>query len=352
MNTNLGHEHDTAWKRLLVAPQEGRLEAKTIFDIKFQQMEQISHALWRTLFRVEDFETGRRRFGRMIATNGYGATVYMQVPKPTGTGFQTEEYDSAVGLNEQDYDVFIGIDPGADFVCSAYAGEVTDKGRSKCIQVSTKELRHHSKMTEQKQWMRKQTQHYREYARISTSLPTLRTGDFDECIANVKDTLAVAEFLFNFQRKQKFRAWRFKTVRFGKKALVQAVNKILGEADRSKTLIGFGDWSQQDGFIKGKEKAPVKKIRRMMRELGVKVVKVDEHRTSKCCSECGVGENENVKFEGKKCHRIIRCNNNECNTVWHRDVNGSRNIRAVLMGMVRGEVERPLGLQRGKRARI
>ena len=89
------------------------------------------------------------------------------------------------------------------------AGEVTDKGRSKCIQVSTKELRHHSKMTEQKQWMRKQTQHYREYARISTSLPTLRTGDFDECIANVKDTLAVAEFLFNFQLNSRSVSERF-----------------------------------------------------------------------------------------------------------------------------------------------
>ena len=127
---------------------------------------------------------------------------------------------------------------------------------------------------------------------------------------------------------------------------MQDVNKILDGQDPKKTLIGFGDWSQQDGFIKGHDKPPVKKMRRMMRKLGITVVKVDEHRTSKCCSECRTGENEKVKYNGRKCHRVIRCNNNECKTYCGiGDVNGSRNIRAVLLSMLRNE-ERPEGLRR------
>jgi len=161
--------------------------------------------------------------------------------------------------------------------------------------------------------------------------------------------LASTEYLFEYQRKIKFRAWRFKTNRFGKKALVKAVDKILGDSKRSKTVIGFGDWSQQDGFLKGSEKAPVKKIRRMFRELGIRVLKVDEHRTSKSCSGCCQGDCESIKINGRDCHRIIRCNNNECNTTWNRDVNGSRNIQSVLMSMLRGQ-ERPGGLQRGNRS--
>ena len=137
-------------------------------------------------------------------------------------------------------------------------------------------------------------------------MPTLRTGLLDVFRANVQGVLGSADFVFNFQRRTKFRAWRFKTSRFGKKALVQAVNKILAGKDPKKTLIGFGDWSQQDGFIKGRDKAPVKKMRRTMRKLGVTVVKVDEHRTSKCCSKCMKGENEKVEYNGRKCHRVIR----------------------------------------------
>lgn len=336
---------------------ENQVEARTIFDRRFQQMRTVSDALWRVLFKVEDYETtstGKRRFGRMISTNGYAASIYMQVPKPVGEdepeppdGEDDDDdpgFDSPHGLKEDDFDTFIGIDPGqVSFV--AFAGQVDDRGRSKCIEVSTGEIRHHSKMNQQKRWMRKQVQRYQEYGRRSTSLPTLRTGALDVFKDNVQVVLGHADYLFNFERKEKFRAWRFKTQRFGQKALVQAVKKILDGHDPKKTLIGFGDWSQQDG-LKGHDKAPVKKLRRMIRAFGVKVVKVDEHRTSKCCSKCRTGENENVKYNGRKCHRVIRCNNNACNTYWHRDVNGSRNIHAVLMSMVRNEPQRPVGLRR------
>jgi transposase len=78
-----------------------------------------------------------------------------------------------------------------------------------------------------------------------------------------------------------------------------------------------------------------------MRDLGVKVVKIDEHRTSKCCSSCRSGEVHNVTYDGKQCHQVVRCGNSElCGVVWQRDLNASRNIRELLMCKVRGD-ERP-----------
>jgi transposase len=84
----------------------------------------------------------------------------------------------------------------------------------------------------------------------------------------------------------------------------------------------------------------------MFRELGIKLIKVDEHRTSKSCSACKEGDCKSIKIGGRHCHRIIRCCKSECNKVWNRDVNASRNIQLVLLSMLRG-VERPQGLERG-----
>jgi transposase len=85
-----------------------------------------------------------------------------------------------------------------------------------------------------------------------------------------------------------------------------------------------------------------------MRDLGAKVVKIDEHRTSKCCSSCRSGEVHNVTYDGKRCHQVVRCGNSElCGVVWQRDLNASRNIRELLMCKVRGD-ERPDKLKRIK----
>lgn len=332
---------------------ETRLNDKTIFDQKFQQIESVSNELWRAVFNIKSLETSRRKFANRISTDGCSASIYFQVPGPP-TGIKPNDGYSALHAGDKDrFTTFIGIDPGRDYVCSAFAGKFNEyNGRSRCVQISTQELRHHSKMIQQKKWMRKQVLRHQQYGKVSTSLPTLRVGGLPTLVENIRLTLVSMDYLFSFQRKLAFRNWRFKTKRFGEKALVKAVRKILdGAQDITKVLVGFGDWSEQDG-LKGTEKAPVKKMRKMFGAMGAKVVKVDEHRTSKCCSQCMKGDNENVRYNDTRCHRIIRCNNSECKTYWNRDVNGSRNIRSVLMNMVQGESQRPEGLRRSlKRSR-
>lgn len=324
---------------------EVRLKANSIFNAaEFQSNDAIKDCLWDLMFTTTKYETSRRSFAKVLSTDGYSATVYMKIPIDDNP----KEYDSVRGLTEEEFDRFVGIDPGYTYVCTSYAGDTKPDGQSRYAQLSTGELHHDSKVYEERKWIEGQRKRNPWYDDALKSLPSLKTGNYDEFKRRVKQTFLVAEFLFGFQRRTKFRAWRYKKHRFGQKAMVKGVKKIVGTGER--ILVGYGDWSQQDGVLKGREKAPVKKMRRMMRLQGIKVVSVDEHRTSKCCSGCCTGETEKVKLNGRECHQIIRCRNNECNVYWQRDLNASRNIRSVLMSMIRRQ-DRPDQLERKKRLR-
>jgi hypothetical protein len=337
---------------------EVRLKARTTFSQDFQKNQNVAQALWDTLFETTKYETGTRKFAWKVSTNGYAISIFLEKPKakkPKGKGDTDNDYDSPKGLNEADFDHFIGIDPRGTFVCTAYAGktEGSKPGRSQCVAISTNFIKHESK---ERQWrdaeksMRKANPAYQQGC---DALESLKTAKFEVFKDRVRSTLAQAQSLFAFSEKKLFRAWRFKRGRFNKQAMHKAVKKVLGPGTNPKrTLVGFGDWSQQDGFLKGIEKAPVKKMRATMRRLGAKVVEIDEHRTSKCCSECKVGVNENLYYgEGtarKRCHQVVRCNNSECGMVWQRDVNASRNMHCLLLCLIRGDA-RPAGLKRRKK---
>jgi hypothetical protein len=327
-----------------------RLRARAIFNRDFYKLYEIRKALWHTIFNVTKYETRRRKFAYKISTNGYAANVYLQVPKTSKKEEEEDVFDSLNGLNESDFERFIGIDPGKTYVCTAYAGEEDVFGKSQYNQVSTAALRFDSKMKERQQFDVTQRKRNPEYAKTIQSLPSLKIASFTEFKNRLKDTLEVAESLFTFQSRSIFKAWRFKVSVFGKKAMSKAARMIIGDdsVKPDKILIGYGDWSQPDGF-KGKEKAPVKKIRKRMRQMGVKIILIDEHRTSMCCSKCLTGEVKNLSYEGKHCHEVVRCGNSEsCNVVWHRDLNASRNIRSVLMTRIR-KLDRPSQLKRQKR---
>jgi hypothetical protein len=156
----------------------------------------------------------------------------------------------------------------------------------------------------------------------------------------------LAVSILKFSERNAFRAWRFKVARFEKQAIHKAVKKLVPKPET--TLVGFGDWSRKKGFKCG-EPAPCKKLRKAMRKAGAKVIEVGEFRTSKSCSACCSGTVENVYYDGKFCHEIVRCGNSECGVYWQRDVNASRNIREVLMALMT-EQDRPLRLKRQKPA--
>jgi len=310
---------------------------------EFYMNKEVSRALWHLVFDVGKLETRNRKFGYRVSTDGYGASVSLKRTK-----HQESTKRPKTEVDYLEYTSFIGLDPGRTYVASTFDGTVSKDGKSKCIQVSTKEIRQESRVTDVKKWNLRLRKQFPGYQSMLATLPSLKTASLTAYKDRVKRTLEHALSLFEFSRVHGFRRQRFKVARYSKIALSNAAKKILNGKDPKTTVIGFGDWSQQNG-LKGLEPAPVKKLRKELRKQGAKVIMVNEHRTSKSCSECCKGDCENVSYANKKgkdikCHQVVRCLNNECSTYWQRDVNGSRNIRSVLMALVKGK-ERPSALR-------
>ena len=114
-----------------------------MFGSTFHQNQEASGALWNLLFDVKKFETENRKFKRLIATNGYAITIYLQ--KPITEPLVSETFVYSPPENVEKYETFIGIDPGKKYVVSAFSGEMNNNGKSRCVQVSTKEIRKESK---------------------------------------------------------------------------------------------------------------------------------------------------------------------------------------------------------------
>ena len=147
-----------------------------------------------------------------------------------------------------------------------------------------------------------------------------------------------------------FRYLKFTTYSRSKAALVEICKKIGGN---KKTLVGFGDFSNQHGLVKRRPTAPIKRWKGQLHQY-CKVVEIDECCKSHTCSSCydRVELYRNyIRREKKgvleptarmsKVFSVIRCKNNECNLcLMDRDINAARNILTLLLSQRRGE-ERP-----------
>ena len=85
-------------------------------------------------------------------------------------------------------------------------------------------------------------------------------------------------------------------------------------------------WSKQS--IKGKESTIIKKLRRILIKRGYKVFLIDEHKTSKICSNChNYVENLKVPERSKPLWKLVRCNS--CGTIHNRDHNAPKNMKFI-----------------------
>jgi len=254
------------------------------------------------------------------------------------------------------FETFIGIDPGKNYTVSAYAGEVKKEGKkekSVCKQVSTVSYREVAKTTEFNDWDRRRREKDPKFARAIDSIKSFKTVDLTKFRDAIRSVTKVSTYLFEYGYTHRFRRWRFTRQVFDRKALKMVVDKVLGDGPRgdpSKICIGFGDWSNAVGVLKGGNAGPVKKVKQELRHHAT-VVRIREQYTSQVCSGCNhelktknlvllhkeksrLDEGGNrVGDEGKKveCHEVVRCKNNECAITWQRDVNASRNMYHLLL---------------------
>jgi hypothetical protein len=317
------------------------------FSSKMFSDPELSAEIWRLIFCVEPMETRNRHFDYGLSTNGYDVSLRFRVKnKPA---WVEREYSPEM------FDRFVGVDPGRTFIATGYA--TTSSDAEEFTQISLKEYRHLSKMNESREWERRLRVREAQYKSIIEGMPTMKTTNVDE---SIRYHLRVADWMFRFCRKKPFLKWRFKTKIYSRKTMAEVARRVTGGKKGGRTVVGLGDWSQQDGFLKGTPKAPIKRMKDELKKRAT-VLDIDEYRTSKTCSACcGQESMKNVRVyrdaneEGAtsrrlvKCHQIVRCLNIDCSKCWQRDRNAARNIYGLLWGLLSGE-ERPPAMTRKKK---
>ncbi len=143
--------------------------------------------------------------------------------------------------------------------------------------------------------------------------------------------VCIAEQINNIERARK-KMFRF---RMKKRWLDNPCIKLLQPAIRDKkyTIIGIGDGKFASGG-KGEQSVPTEKLMATLKksikikklERLVKIVKVDEYNTTKCCHRCGNEMQKLTTSYGKECLRYRLCTNCKHETTdkrRHRDVNAA-----------------------------
>jgi len=297
---------------------------------------------WKELFNITKYETKNKKFGFTILTDGKSVVLQMRKPvKPEKTATQ---------YTEQQYDNFLGIDPGIRALITSY--DTNDK----VIQVSTREYRHKSKMIsackKRENWY-KRWEHYEEWKLI----PTIKTSKTSVMKEYFKYVFPRLRTFTEFHIEKGFRNLNFTSYCRSKATLAKICERISGVTKKTKhvkTLVGFGDYSQQHGLVKSHPTTPILRLKKELRRY-CKVVDIDEYKTSKTCSSCN---KEIVLYRNRiqrknmgvfepiakmtNIHSVIRCKHNECKLCcMDRDINASKNILGLLLNQYRGE-ERPV----------
>jgi hypothetical protein len=304
-------------------------------------VKDLNEMIFNVFFNYKKFERKNAKFNFSLYTNGYAICPTFIKPK-----HETKEPNP---INIKDYERFVSIDPGVGSPITAYVSDsLFNNEKNKSIQFNAKEYQHRSKFTEQKQWNERLKNMNPNYKKVISEMPSMKTGSPDTLKESIKYRLQHFKDLFEFSTSKPFLKWRFTTYMYSQKALEYISKKVV---NNKKTLIGFGDWSQHDGFVKGHRKAPLNRTKRVLRKYA-RVVDVDEYRTSQMCSCCCEGvKMEKAKLAKTKdgeikivsCFKVLSCTT--CNILWNRDVNASQNIFMAFRNQLLG-LERPEHIRR------
>jgi hypothetical protein len=146
---------------------------------------------------------------------------------------------------------------------------------------------------------------------------------------------------------RKFRLHTYSNTQRSESNFMNRFRETFGNPD--KVVVGFGDWNEK-GHRKGHEPLKGVGFHKMIRNAGYEVFLVNEHRTSKTCSNCS-----NCKDGGFECEYFRKCNNPlpwkreevidrhglviciSCRTPWNRDVNASINIHNIMKSTIAGK---------------
>jgi transposase len=308
-------------------------------------VQKVYEQIFHVFFNYKKFERKNVKFDFSLYTNGYAICPLFVKPK--------HEFKEQKEIDYNEFERFGAIDPGVGSPITAYVsdslfGQNSKIEKNKPIHFSAKEYQHRAKFTKQKQWNERLKNMNPNYKKVITEMPSMKTGSVEIMKKAIQYRLQHFHYLFEFSATKPFLKWRFTTYVYSQKALEYISKKVV---DNKKTLIGFGDWSQHDGFVKGHRKAPLNRTKRVLRKYCT-LLEVDEYNTSQMCSCCCEGvkmeraklaKTKNGEIKIVSCFKVLSCTT--CNILWNRDVNASRNIFMAFRNQLSG-LQRPEHIQR------
>jgi hypothetical protein len=280
---------------------------------------------WYELFKIEKYETKERKFAYAIFTDGKVGVVRLRKPK--------FEAPKAKDIKKVNYEQLVGIDPGVRSLQTS----CNDEGR--VIETTTPSYRHDCKMKyacKKREMWYKNWEHYEMWRNI----PSFKTTSLERMRNYFKYVYPHMNVIFQFHLYKNFRGLSFRSYCRGKATLHKICESIVG---KKKTLVGFGDFSQQHGLVKKHPTAPIKKFKNELRKY-CDVVDVDEYNTSKTCNCCHkpielyknkvirkMRDGTYTKARLSQINSVIRCKLNECKLCcMDRDIKASKNILYLL----------------------
>jgi hypothetical protein len=319
--------------------------------------------IWATFFRTEQacFQESKYTFHFQMQTDGVACSILM---KKTSQGGQEpelkrrrkkpprERYVTDIDPSELMKETFVAIDPNkADLIyCSTETKTFRYTQNQKRKETKEKKHRRKRQLLREQNAMVKQVED--EFSTACQEGKFNRTSlDVEAYKRYLSHKNQVNHDLEKFYAQPEFRKmkwWAFVNRRRSEDRMLNRFKAKFGE----DATVMFGDWAQKHQM---KFLEPTKGIgmRRLFKRAGLKVLLVDEHRTSCTCSGCG-GHNE--KFREVQNPRswmraknptvlrngLLKCTT--CQELWNRDRNSSLNILKVARCAAEG-LERPAHLQ-------
>ena len=189
-------------------------------------------------------------------------------------------------------------------------------------------------------------------------MPKKKTASLERLKEYVEFMIPCMDLLLQFAMAKPFRKLKLRSYIFAQKKLRELCLKLTAQAGR-RTIVGFGDWSNQDisGLIKKCPAGPVKPLERMLRRY-CRVEPIDEFRTSKLHNDNDCYQPLVHQYSKRKCrdgvertlkvHGVLHCKNNGCHSMTvNRDANASKNMLLLLQRKLEGE-DRPPAFRRAR----
>ncbi|KAI3631857.1 hypothetical protein MIR68_010330 [Amoeboaphelidium protococcarum] len=314
-----------------------------------------AQALWSHCFNLNKVSTTgnqRRRFGYSITSDGVSCSASVlrpacPAPPASRYGFAFDD----TGYQELDVNHetrVIGIDVNRGVLLAASCGpddRIPDvpteqrpfaNGKHELVYTTARSREENGENLGEKkraEWNERAP----EIVNAMAHIPSAKSTSFLGIILHLQYVLQHRDAFTGFYRPEMWRKLKRKLFSKRQRAYDNLARMLTlrqdGQFDHD-TIIAYG----AGNFDTASPGYPAIPNKRLFYELKkrCRVRLVPEYRTSQRCSNC---ECELVQ---SRIWRIKHCPNNNCLTIWHRDVNAARNIRYIFLARNRGGGERPV----------